>query len=388
MKKLKVAIIALSCRTGGGLVGTRNILKALKNVVHDEQFIVICSAGYGYEEIEMPAGSELFAYKGSHSFVRRYWFETVELPRVVKSYNPDVVFGPGNTGLTNPGVPQALFIRQGWLFYDKKHYPDMSLRLKMRLSVLNSQMKKSLPATGLVFCQTPVVKQRFSEKFRYPQDQMEILRFPPPAEITAKSDTKIPSFLDKSSGNFYVLLLTDYLPHRNPGILISLCQRYKSQIREKRIKFITTIEERDDPLAGVFLKNISKHSLEDVIINVGQLSREDVSIYLSHSDVLWLPTLVETLCIPYLEAMSLGVPIMAPDLDFARYVCGEAALFYDPWNLESIYDRIVLLRENPSFCKELSARGKINLTDRGRFAKDWTEVASDVLVNLRKLLRR
>ena len=86
--------------------------------------------------------------------------------------------------------------------------------------------------------------------------------------------------------------------------------------------------------------------------------------------------------------MSLGVPIMAPDLDFARYVCGEAALFYDPWNLESIYDRIVLLRENPSFCKELSARGKINLTDRGRFAKDWTEVASDVLVNLRKLLRR
>jgi len=388
MKKIKVAIVAHSCRDGGSLVIMRDILKSLKDIACDEQFMVICSAGCGYEEIEMPAGSELFVYKGKQSALKRYWFEEVTLPKIVDTYNPDVIFGIGNTGLTNPRAPQALFIQQGWLIYDKKHYPDMSLWLQMRLFSLNLQIKKSLPATGLVFCQTPVVKQRFSEKYWYPQNQIEILRFPPPAEITAKPDARTPSFLDKSSGNFYVLLLTRYLPHRNPNILMPLCQRYESQIREKQIKFITTIEEHDDPLAGIFLKNISNRSLEDVIINVGQLSREDVSRYLSNSDVLWLPTLVETLCIPYLEAMSLGVPIMAPDLDFARYVCGEAALFYDPWNLESIYDRIVLLRENPSFCKELSTRGKTNLTDRERFAKDWTEVASDVLVNLRKLLRK
>jgi glycosyltransferase involved in cell wall biosynthesis len=384
---MRIVIIAHSCRMGGGLIGTVNILKAFKNVAQDEQFFVVCPADCGYEKIELPRGSELFVYKGSHSPMRRYWFEAVELPKVVKKYKPDVVFGPGNAGLTNPGVPQALFIRQGWLIYDKKHYPDMSLWLKVRLAALKSQVKKSLPATDLIFCQTPVVKRRFSKKYRYPENQIEILRFPPPMEITTKPDAEIPSFLDKSSGNFYVLLLTRYLPHRNPNILMPLCQRYGSQIREKRIRFITTIEENDDPQAGIFLKNISKYGLEDVVINVGQLSRGDVSRYFSYIDVLWLPTLVETLCLPYLEAMNCGVPILAPDLDFARYVCGEAASFYDPWNLESIYDKIVSLRENPSLCKELSAKGKTNLTDRERFASDWTEVASDVLVSFRKLLR-
>jgi glycosyltransferase involved in cell wall biosynthesis len=388
MKKIKVAIIAHSGRMGGGLVGTVNMLKAFKNVAEDEQFFVVCSAGCGYEEIELPQGSEVFIYKGSHSYARRYWFETVELPRVVGGYKPDVIFGIGNTGLTHPNAPQALFIRQGWLVYDKKHYPDMPLRLRLRLAALKSQIKKSLPATNLIFCQTPIVKCRFSDRFCYTEDRISILRFPPPVEIAVNSHIDIPAVLDKYSGNFYVLLLTRYMPHRNPNILIPLCQHYGSQIREKRIKFIATVEERDHPQARVFLRKISSYHLEDVIINVGRLSREDVLRYLMHSDALWLPTLVETLCLPYLEAMCCGIPILAPDLDFARYVCGEAALFYDPWNLESIYKKIVSLRENPSLRRELITKGRMNLTDTKRFAGDWTEVASDVLVNLRNILCR
>ena len=141
MKKIKIAVIAHGCRVGGGLFGTLNLLKAFKNVAQDEQFLLVCSAGYGYEEIELPPNSKFFIYKGGHSPLVRTWFERVTLPKIVERYNPDVIFGPGNIGLTKPRAPQALFIRMPYLLYDKKYYPDIDWRLQFRVMALRHQIK-------------------------------------------------------------------------------------------------------------------------------------------------------------------------------------------------------------------------------------------------------
>lgn len=388
MKKIKIAVIAHGCRRGGGLFGTLNLLRAFKNVVQEEQFLLICSAGCGYEELELPSGSDLHVYKGSHSPFERYWFERVMLPKIVGRYNPDVIFGAGNIGLTNPGVPQALFIHMPYLLYDKEYYRDIHWRLRLRIAALKSQIKKSLPATNLIFCQTPVVRRRFSERFCYPESHINILRWPAPAEIRPTTRLEVPSVFDKSSSNFYILLLTRYMTHRNPSVLIPLCEHYGEEIRAKKIKFITTVEAQDGPRAGKFLKGISKHHLEDVIINVGCLSREDVSRYFSNSHVLWLPTTLETLGLPFLEAMTMGVPILVPDLDFAHYVCGDAAIFHDPWKIESMFNKIMLLRENACIREELIGKGKAELDNRTKFAENWEEVAANVIRDLKLLVKQ
>jgi glycosyltransferase involved in cell wall biosynthesis len=388
MKKYKIAIIAHGCRTGGGLFGTLNLLRALSSVAQNEQFLLICSEAYGYEEIELPADSELFIYRGQHSPFERTWFERVTLPKVVARYNPDVILGAANIGLTKPCAPQALYIRMPYLLYDRNHYPDIDWRWQLRIAALKSQVKKSLQGTGLIFAQTPIVKRRFSERFDYPQDQINVLRLPPPAEIRPTTKLEIPSVFDESSDSFYILLLTPYMLHRNPSALITLCKRYAGEIRSKQIKFITTVEVEDHPHAGRFLKEVSKHRLEDVIINVGRLSREDVARYLSHTHLLWLPTTLETLGLPFLEAMAVGVPILAPDLDFARYVCGEAALFYNPWDVESMFSKITVLGEDAPLREHLVESGKAQLADRAKFAESWEEVAANMIRDLRLLVKR
>jgi glycosyltransferase involved in cell wall biosynthesis len=195
----------------------------------------------------------------------------------------------------------------------------------------------------------------------------------------------VPGVLDKSWGDFFVLLLTRYLPHRNPEVLIPLCSRYASQFRQQRIKFITTLDDETDRPSRAFLNKAGRRGLGDIIINIGPLSRKDVSRYMWHSDVLWLPTYMETLCLPFLEAMVLGVPILAPDLDFARYVCGEAAVFYDPWDIDSVFTKIMVLRQDSTLRKALAERGKVELADRNRFSANWEEVAGDMLRELRRL---
>ena len=384
----KVCIIAHPSRTGGGLVIALNLLKQLKLVSQTEQFLVVCSEGYGYEEIDLPPNSDLYVYKGPHSPHRRMWFERVTLPKIVARYAPDVILGLGNIGLTRPSAPQAMFIQQGYLFYDRKHYPGQSLYHRLRIASLKAQVKKSLPGTDLIFAQTPVVRKRIAQEFQYPQEQIEILRFPPPAEITVAPDSKPPAVIQKHPDSFFILVLTRYLAHRNPGLLIPLCLQYKDQLRQKNIKFITTLDSGQDALSDKFLDDIVKLSLEDIIINVGRLSRENVAIYLDHCNVFWLPTLMECLATGYLEAMSIGIPILAPDLDFARYTCEAAALYYDPWRMENIFEQIMSLRENKSISANLIAKGRACLADTSKYAQDWNEVTNQILTALRKLANK
>jgi glycosyltransferase involved in cell wall biosynthesis len=385
MKNIKIAFIAHCCRTGGGLFGTLNLLRAMKSVAHDMRFLLIYSTGYGYEDIELPAGSEKFAYRGSHRPIARYWFEKSKLPKIIKDYNADVIFGAANVGLSSISIPQAVFVRQAYLFYDKKYYPQIHLKLQLRIAALKWQTRKMLPFTNRIYVQTPIAKHRFSEKYHYPESQIKVLTLPTPAEIYPIEGVESPAVFDKSSGNFYILALTRYMPHRNPSVLIPLCRKHGNQIRERKIKFITTVELEGNRRVGTFLKNISKYHLEDIIINVGSLSRQGVVKYFSHSQAFWMPTTLETLGLPFLEAMTMGVPILAPDIDFARYVCGEAAVFYDPWDINSVFEKIMLLRQDSALRKTLAEQGKVELADRTRFSANWEEVADDILRELREL---
>ena len=385
MRKIKIAIIAHNCRTGGGLFGTLNLLKALKNVAQNEQFLLVCSAGYGYEELELPPNSEFYIYQGRHSPLERTWFERVTLPAIVRRYNPDVIFGAANISLARPSAPQAILVQQAHLFANRRDSSDTYLQFRLRIAALKAQVKSCLLSTGLILVQTPIVKKRFSEYYRYPEEKIKILRWPTPKEVKPISGVDIPPVFDKSSTDFYFLVLTRYLPHRNPAILIPLCKYYGEKIHKSKIKFIITVDKADHPHAVKFLNSISENRLGDIIINVGVLSRHDVLRYYSHSHVLWLPTMMETLCLPYLEAMAVGVPILAPDIDFARYVCGKAALFYDPWDMESIFENLMLIREDDSLRQKLVEQGKIEIADRSKFAEDWEEVASDVIRDMRIL---
>jgi glycosyltransferase involved in cell wall biosynthesis len=196
-----------------------------------------------------------------------------------------------------------------------------------------------------------------------------------------------PLVFKKESSDFFVLLMTCYMPHKNPGVLIPLCNRYGSQIRQKQIKFITTVEPDDHPHAKKFLKEISKPHLKDIITNVGCLSRQNVISYMRNSDIFWLPTLLECLSTTHLEAMALGIPILAPDLDFARYICDDAAVYYDPWNLDSIFKKIMFMRENPQVGHELAKKARLQLQNREKFPASWEEVAAITLQELRKLAK-
>jgi glycosyltransferase involved in cell wall biosynthesis len=112
---------------------------------------------------------------------------------------------------------------------------------------------------------------------------------------------------------------------------------------------VLTIEE------NAFRKNFK--GFEDDIINLGPVSIESCPYVYRECDALFFPSLIETFTASYPEAMRMEKPIVTSDLPFAREICDNAALYFDPLNPDSIVDKIVELTQDEKLYADLKQKG-------------------------------
>jgi glycosyltransferase involved in cell wall biosynthesis len=71
--------------------------------------------------------------------------------------------------------------------------------------------------------------------------------------------------------------------------------------------------------------------------NLGPINIADCPSVYNSCDALFLPTLIECFTVSYLEAMATHKVILTSDLPFAHEICGDDALYFDPYDINSIY---------------------------------------------------
>ena len=81
--------------------------------------------------------------------------------------------------------------------------------------------------------------------------------------------------------------------------------------------------------------------------------------------------------------MHFGVPILTTDLDFARYICGDAAAYYDPGRQESFMETFLTLKSDGDLCKKLVEAGHRQLN---KFSHNWIDMAKMAINELTHLV--
>jgi glycosyltransferase involved in cell wall biosynthesis len=377
---MKLAILAHSLRVAGGLAVGKNFIRMLKQASPEHTYLFLVPAGLGYEQIGLPKNSTLVLYKGTHSPVARVLYDLRVVPGIIRDFNADVVFGMGNAGLKNISVKQAVLVQDSHMLYDEQHYRNERFMGKIKWRYQKYRMKKCLNDIDMIFCQTPIAKSRFAEVFHYPSDKIELM---PNAvsEFALQPDNKpkVPDIL-KKSGFFNLFYLAKFYAHKNFEILIDLFRKNRTALED--VRCFVTISPDQHKNATKFLDAIQKYELQDHIVNMGPLSQEQLAEYFLHCDGLLFPTLLESFSGTYLEAMHFGLPIMTSDLDFARYICDDSALYFNPWDADDIARTILELKNNPKLRQKLICKGKKRV---GVFFKSWNEITTEVMKKLEKL---
>jgi glycosyltransferase involved in cell wall biosynthesis len=380
--RLRICVLAHGLRAAGGLSVGTNMVAALGRQAPQHTYLITVPPGPEYEEVcrQIPR-CQTVACGHTGGLIRRLLYDTTTLRRLVEGFRPDVILALGNFGLLKPPCPQAVLLHQSYLVYPSKHYgraPGLERRLRWRAT--KSYFARQLQSTQLVLCQTQVMERRLRAAYRY-RGRTAIC---PNALSNWLADGPIgpeaPGPLRPHADRMKLLCLTRYYGHKNLETIVETFRTFATEL--EGVVVVLTVAPHQEAGARKLLRSIERLGLSNVILNVGPLPQSQLASYYRHCQALLLPTFLESFSGTYLEAMHFGVPILTSDLDFAHAVCGDAALYFDPWDAGAIKDAVLRLKNDPELARDLAARGRAR---HHTMAKCWDELARNVATLLAEL---
>lgn len=152
---------------------------------------------------------------------------------------------------------------------------------------------------------------------------------------------------------FRLLSLTSYYPHKNLELIPDVIKALPDSLRD-RVEFILTLTEHEyrQKIGGPIPAQIRL---------IGPVPPPECPALYRECDAMFLPTLAECFSASYPEAMKMEKPIITTDLGFARSICGDAALYFEPCNANAAAEQIARLVADPLLQQSLQARGRARL---------------------------
>ena len=98
-------------------------------------------------------------------------------------------------------------------------------------------------------------------------------------------------------------------------------------------------------------------AIEENVIFTGHVQMEILTKLMASAFALVYPPYFEGFGIPLVEAMKCGVPVLSSDRTCLPEVAGNAALYFDPFDVDQMARGMEEITSNPSKRKELIENG-------------------------------
>ncbi len=194
----------------------------------------------------------------------------------------------------------------------------------------------------------------------------------------------------------YILYVGNAHPHKNVEGLIKAFLKIKNDSHPEldsgsRTNWIPGQARNDKGdlqlvLAGnehYFWERIKAKYDKDVkdIIFTGFVSDEELVVLYKNAKAFVQPSFEEGFGIPMLEAMSLGCPVVSSNAGSLPEVGGNAAVYFDPTNLDDMVEKIREVLNNQKLAAELIKKGSLRVKDFS-----WKKLAEQTLKTFEEVL--
>ena len=379
-RSMRIFITAHNSRVGGGISVAKNLISAFGRLAPQHEYFFTIPSSLGYEECCAIAPCYEKLVYCCPGLVKRWLWETTALVRIMKAFHPDVIFNMANHGFIKPCVPQATLIQDPHLFYPLRQFGEVAPLGRLIFWYHRQHLRRSLRATQILLCQTDVAQQRLMDTYRLPYAPEIIPNQLSNIMVFDNSDLPKPAVLQRFDNQFKLFVPTRYYAHKNLEVIPKLFERYRGLLKD--VTFILTISEDEHSRAARLLKRIKNVASNTNLVAVRNLKQDELPAFYRYSDALFLPTLLESFSSAYLEAMRYERPIITSDMDFAHTICGNAAVYVDPYDVTSIYKGIMAVKKSTDLREGLVRAGRERLTDKGQ---SWDEIGMSIIKILERI---
>ena len=350
---MRILINATNLKTGGGLQVADSICCELKNFPQHRFVAVLSSMLHSTaERIQGVENIEVFHHDIQNSLQTILRGRDSVLDNMVATKNIDIVltiFGPSRwtpqcPHLSGFAMPHLVIAESPYF----KRMPATKRFLQtIRCKLLTHFFKRS---TRFFYSENPYISQRLQKLLGKKAKVYTITNyynqiFDHPQQWKRHD---LPPFRGVS-----LLTITANYPHKNLGIAINVANILKQEHPNFHFRFIFTIKEEEFP-------EIPSHLCEHFLF-IGRVDIAECPSLYQQADMMFQPTLLECFSATYPEAMKMEVPIVTTDLEFARGLCGNAAIYYSPLSARDAAGAIYKTATDKALQTQLKDAGKQQL---------------------------
>ena len=236
------------------------------------------------------------------------------------------------------------------------YYPEVVEQ--KNLAHLRRVVPRSIRKADFIITISETVKAELIKEFSVPPEKFIITTIPPDATYFQKNINEIHKKYGIPTQKF-IYFIGNLEPRKDLPTLIEAYRKLPVAIK-KDYSLI---------LAGGngWKTEKSRQSLAEAqeagenVVHVGFVDSKDAAAFYQRASLFVMPSIYEGFCMPILESMASGCPVIASDIPVLRETAGEAALFAKVGDSDSFSKTIQQLLYNAPLQQELINKGKQQL---------------------------
>jgi glycosyltransferase involved in cell wall biosynthesis len=298
---------------------------------------------------------------------RRFLFEQLRLPALIRHSRADVLVCAGNFALRWSPVPQLLL--SGNSLYTS---PDFETDLRSRreyLMRIDNRLKGFFARKSVRWADCTVApSQAFAEQLQrwagkpviaihhgFDRRQFEGGESPLPDAASRR--------LAQEPDALRLLFVSHYNYYRNFETLFRAVPLICARLPGRKIQLLLTCALQDHQTPGAYKTRhasdlIAHLGIRGEVVELGPVPYPSLHALYRACDIYVTAAYTETFAHPLVEAMASGLPIVASNIPVHREVARDAALYFDRFSPEQLAEAVQRIAVNDDLRSRLAFNGK------------------------------
>jgi len=315
------------------------------------------------------------------SVIFRIPWEQLILPFLLLSKNIDVLFCPGNISPLFTKCKTITWIGTIGPFY-KEFYQNFNLINRIKLWLNKMLMITSAYRSDAIIFESNFTKNLFIDSYGIKSKRSHVINIGNDTFYKRINNKEYPD-LDKRFNGFipYALCVSHLYPYKN---ILNMLDAFKKSVDTLSVNLKLLIAGSRDYkyYETEILKKIDDLLLKKDVILLGSVSKEELRYLYSNCELMIFPSPFENFAYTLVEAMKCGAPIVCSNTTAMPETCGNAALYFDPYNVDDMANSISKVIKE----KDLSASMIKKSLKRANELPDYSEVTIKTLKIIKSLI--
>lgn len=350
---MNIMVNCSNLKVGGGLQVADSVCGFL-NLFPEHRFTVVLSQQLKStaKRIADYANVEVVEYDITNSWRTLLLGRDKTLDSLVKTRDIEsvlTVFGPSRW---LPKVRHISgFARSHLVLADSPYYKRMSLKQRIKTAINNGILNWAFRrATKNYFTENPYISALLAKKWPGYNICTVTNNYNQMFDMPEKwVERRLPKF----EGTTILCISANY-DHKNLHISIDVARYLKKHYPAFKFRFVFTLT----PEQFAVPEDLAEH-----YVLTGKVDISECPGLYRQADISFQPTLLECFTATYPESMVMRVPIVTTDLEFARGLCGDAAVYYSPLSAPEAAEAIYRVANDSALRYRLVEAGLKKLTE-------------------------